>query len=214
MLGAHAGAGIQVGVGTPLVDASTIKPLLPQLPPASPSPRALAQRAEPSEEAVAAAEALVAALDLPDFDVWQVANPALQRHYEVRRGGVVLGSGSGQCRVWCLVRRAWDGLSISHTTACAISPHPPTQLLTPTPTHPPTPHPPPQVLEAKAQEMEPPDPDDFVDYTLPATDPQDEGVAAVAAAFKVRPGRPCSRLRCRSASLKVSSCSALLLHPT
>ena len=37
-----------------------------------------------------------------------------------------------------------------------------------------------QVLEAKAQDMEPPDLDDFEDYTLPVYDEEDEEVAAVA----------------------------------
>ena len=45
-----------------------------------------------------------------------------------------------------------------------------------------------QVLEAKAQDMEPPDLDDFEDYTLPVYDEEDAEVAAVAQQFKVGDG--------------------------
>lgn len=41
------------------------------------------ERAQPSEEAIAAGEALCAALGLPDFYAGAVMNPSLQRHYEV-----------------------------------------------------------------------------------------------------------------------------------
>ncbi|KAL4419212.1 hypothetical protein ABPG77_000606 [Micractinium sp. CCAP 211/92] len=42
-----------------------------------------AERAQPSEEAIAAGEAVCAALSLPEFYAGAVMNPSLQRHYEV-----------------------------------------------------------------------------------------------------------------------------------
>ncbi|KAL4422287.1 hypothetical protein ABPG75_008484 [Micractinium tetrahymenae] len=42
-----------------------------------------AERSQPSEEAIAAGEAMCAALSLPDFYAGAVMNPSLQRHYEV-----------------------------------------------------------------------------------------------------------------------------------
>lgn len=42
-----------------------------------------AERAQPGEEAIAAAETVCAALSLPDFYAGAVMNPSLQRHYEV-----------------------------------------------------------------------------------------------------------------------------------
>lgn len=84
---------------THLLVSNTPLPATP--PPCFPCPSCL-QRPQPSEEQVAAAEALVAAMDLPDFDPWTIANPALQRHYQASSGcacGSCL-SGFGFGRQW------------------------------------------------------------------------------------------------------------------
>jgi hypothetical protein len=51
--------------------------------PSTPPP--FLQRHPPSEAQVAAAEVLLAELQLTEFDCRAVLNPALQRHYEVGR---------------------------------------------------------------------------------------------------------------------------------